>query len=489
VLHRSSARCALAGAARGLAAVALLAATPLLPVRAATLAAQQVERPVPFDPAGRIVLLTPSLAERLQLGAPLFPVTGEWREARLFDRGDAYVLVVVRPDAAVARWTLARPEGDALRALVAARVQASGVPVQQDVASEVAETDGSARLVRGQTINGLTVYGGGLAAWSARPEPYFLGAAAAFFGASAVSRRVEVTRSMALLANDFGVRGGVLGLLGAVATDASPRTAGALAVTGGLLAAGIGLQQAKGYTLSEAEAAGWGSTTTALTLLGAAGIVIGGDTTSTAGRTAAVAAATGLVLGVPAGVLYARRAGHVLTSGDLYAARVPQAVGALIGGTFASAIDANTSAGFALTTAGYLGGVLAGDRWLARPFDHSMSEGALLGLGATVGGFAAATPFLARTDTPDATATLAAVTAGTVLGAWGAHALFTPRLAREWRDAGDDDEPAAYARHDGSRASHHDATRGGVRWRLDPFAAFAAWRRQRGTHAILTVSF
>ena len=41
--------------------------------------AQTVEEPVPFDSAARVIAITPTLAERLQLRAPGWPVSGDYR--------------------------------------------------------------------------------------------------------------------------------------------------------------------------------------------------------------------------------------------------------------------------------------------------------------------------------------------------------------------------------------------------------------------------
>ncbi|MBC7670793.1 MAG: hypothetical protein H7247_00105, partial [Polaromonas sp.] len=61
--------------------------------------AQARERPVAFDSAGRVTAVTPPLAARLGLSAPLWPVSGDYLDARLYALDDAsggYVLVVRR---------------------------------------------------------------------------------------------------------------------------------------------------------------------------------------------------------------------------------------------------------------------------------------------------------------------------------------------------------------------------------------------------------
>ncbi|HEY5062268.1 MAG TPA: hypothetical protein VII52_12080, partial [Gemmatimonadaceae bacterium] len=74
------------------------------------LAAQTIERPVPFDSAHRVLAITPGVAERLHLqtAADLWPVQGGYREARLYSvqPGGSFTLVVQRLDGALERIAL-----------------------------------------------------------------------------------------------------------------------------------------------------------------------------------------------------------------------------------------------------------------------------------------------------------------------------------------------------------------------------------------------
>src|SRR4051812_20384178 len=72
------------------------------------LSAQVVETPVPFDTAGRVTAVTPALAERLHLGTPGWPVTGTYREVRLFavQPAGGYVLVIQREGGALERTSI-----------------------------------------------------------------------------------------------------------------------------------------------------------------------------------------------------------------------------------------------------------------------------------------------------------------------------------------------------------------------------------------------
>jgi hypothetical protein len=88
----------------------------VLAVSTARAGAQIVERPEPFDSAGRVQLITPIVAARLQLAPPAWRITGDFREARLFSTGDGgYVIVVTRRDGAQERYAVTAADRDYLR--------------------------------------------------------------------------------------------------------------------------------------------------------------------------------------------------------------------------------------------------------------------------------------------------------------------------------------------------------------------------------------
>ena len=70
----------------------------------------QVERPIAFDSTKRILVLTPTLAARLKLSAPDWPLGADWKEARLYvldsTASSQAVLVAERVDGAIARYML-----------------------------------------------------------------------------------------------------------------------------------------------------------------------------------------------------------------------------------------------------------------------------------------------------------------------------------------------------------------------------------------------
>lgn len=97
----------------------IVACASLLPIPNA--AAQVREQLVPFDSAGRVSVITPPLAARLGLQPPLWPVTGDYVDARLYVSGDSarsFVLVVRRPHDVMERY----PVGAALRTELAVAV-------------------------------------------------------------------------------------------------------------------------------------------------------------------------------------------------------------------------------------------------------------------------------------------------------------------------------------------------------------------------------
>src|SRR3954466_4835536 len=97
--------------------LATIGALLLLP--ALRIEAQVVERPVPFDSAGLVTVMTPFLADRAGLRPPWWPVSGEFTDARLFTANDStYVLAVTRKTGVVERYALSGMDRDAIRAVV-----------------------------------------------------------------------------------------------------------------------------------------------------------------------------------------------------------------------------------------------------------------------------------------------------------------------------------------------------------------------------------
>ena len=131
-------------------------ALSLFVIFARPLSAQVIERPVPFDSAGLLYVMTPLIANEAGLRPPWWPVSGEFSEARMFTANDStFVLAVTRRTGVVERYNLAALDRDAIRATV------SKLPREV-----LARHTGDSRnaFIRGQTILGLLIYSPAFAA-------------------------------------------------------------------------------------------------------------------------------------------------------------------------------------------------------------------------------------------------------------------------------------------------------------------------------------
>ncbi|MFL5593790.1 MAG: hypothetical protein ACJ785_04160, partial [Gemmatimonadaceae bacterium] len=226
--------------------------------------AQVVERPVSFDSAGRVVVITPYIAERAALRAPWWPVAGEFREARLYTVTDStYVLAVARPSGVVERYTLSAADRDAIRAIV------SRLP--REVIA--ARTDARNSFVRNQSLLGIFVYGPAFAGAIAdndasRVAGYLVVAGGTFFAASEISRRFVISRPQSDLAFNMGHNIALAGLATMYLFSADDRAQSAGALVGGLAGTGLGLRFARNMTEADAVGTGFGSDLGALIGLG-----------------------------------------------------------------------------------------------------------------------------------------------------------------------------------------------------------------------------
>ncbi|MCU0623526.1 MAG: hypothetical protein MUF53_06620 [Gemmatimonadaceae bacterium] len=436
--------------------------------------AQVVERQVPFDADGRLLVLTPTLVTRLGLGAPDWPVPPGFDEAKLYVSGDSAFVLVVRRGDRNERYPLTVEQRDALGRRIAAAAAASGMPTQE-VGTSGLEESARGQFVRTQSGLGVLWYGTWAVLATERLEAWAVTSAAAFFASQAIARSTEVTVPMASMASDLALRAGAATLL--VSPDAlHPQALGAAALATSLVGAVAGFQAGRSLTAAEAEATGWGSSTLAIAVAGLAASADWGER-ATRGATAAA-----LVAGLPLGLQYPRRAPYVLTAGDLYAMRVPQAIGAGAGLSLALALDASDRSLILGATLGYLGGVALGDRLIAKPYDFALWQAVLLGTGASVSAFAASA--LLSSGPQDGAGYAAILTGAAALGAFASAALMdlTPgRVAG--RQVGDaSGRPARVARP-------APGSRGRPSFRLDPMAALTAAAKAPGRHAIVTLTF
>ena len=347
-------------------------------------AAQVVERPVAFDSAGRVMVLTPASVARMELLPPVWQVTGDFREARLYAVDAGYVLTVTRPSGAVERYPLSADDVAYLRA------RASSLPPA--VVEDFYLSSGVRRdFIRNQTILGITVYAPAFALAVTNDEAgrlatYLLVAGASYFGAATVSREMEITAPMNALATHMALHGaaGGFGTAYALGGEHDARAAGAF--TGGVLGTAAGLWIGRGLTGGEARAMGFGADATALVALGLLHLdqAVADDGPTRRGDAAILVGAGAFGYGL--GLGYARTARYNITAGDVTTLWTAGAIGAVAAlAPFANG-DHDLDVRVPAATGGFVAGLIAGDRLLVRRFDHSAGEGALIAVGAVAGG-------------------------------------------------------------------------------------------------------
>lgn len=355
---------------------------------------QTIERPVPFDSAGLVTVMTPFLADRAALRPPWWPVSGEFTEARLFTTNDStYVLTVTRRTGVVERYPIGATDRDAIRAVV------SRLPRE----TVMARTDARGAFIRGQTLLGLFVYGPAFAGAigdnsGSQSAGYLVVAGGTFFAASEVSRRMSISRPQADLSTNMGLNGALAGWATTYLFNAGSQGQYAGAFIGGLAGATIGVSAARNMNEAEAVAAGFGSGIGALIAFGTME-ALRGDRSCTldpvifvencttrrlSNRSeVAVVLASGLI-GYPIGLLYPRNARYGVTAGDVETLGITSALGAVAGITLLDE-DASYSHFATVATVGGILGMMAGDRFLVQRYDHERDEADRLSLGTAAG--------------------------------------------------------------------------------------------------------
>jgi hypothetical protein len=440
----------------------------LLPL--ARLSAQVIERPVPFDSAGLVTVMTPFLADKAALRPPWWPVSGEFTEARLFTANDStYVLAVGRRTGVVERYSLSATDREAIRAVV------SRLPREVIVA----RTDARNAFIRGQSLLGLIAYGPAFAVAISNNDAgagagYLVVAGGTFFAASEISRRMLVSKPQTDLAFNLGHNGALAGWATMYLLHAGHHGQGAGAFIGGLAGAGLGLKMGRGMTEADAVGAAFGSDIGALIGFGAAE-AINGDTgcrqqtdgtIDCGGRLSDRAVVTLVlasgVIGYPLGVLYPRNASYNVTAGDIQTLWPSSAIGVAAATALLRDNASNTQAAAVLTSGGVIGMIL-GDRFLVRKFDHSRSDGGRVTLGALFGGLiGAGVASLPNTSNPNPRLVSGLAAAGGLLGV-----IATERYVDASPDAG----------------------RRGMRLTFNPTSIFFVAAHTPGNHSLLNVRF
>ncbi|MDQ6768614.1 MAG: hypothetical protein M3Z54_01330 [Gemmatimonadota bacterium] len=451
---------------RRLATIGALLSLPL------ALRAQVVERPVPFDSAGQVLVVTPYIASRADLRSPWWPVSGDFTEARLYTANDStYVLTVGRRTGTVERYSLSAADRDAIRAIV------SRLP--REVIA--ARNDARNAFIRSQAILGLVAYGptfaGAIANNSAGVTAgYLVVAGGTFFAASEISRRMFVSRAQSDLAFNMGHNGSLAGWGAMYVLGASNRAQSGGAFVGGVTGAAIGLSVARHMTEADAVGAAFGSDIGALIGWGTMEAIRGRETCtpnvdpfvapdckrglSTKSEVAIVLASG--IIGYPLGVLYPRNARYNVTPGDIQTLWGTTFIGMATAGTFLGDKSSRRAVATALTAGGIVG-MIAGDRFLVQRFDHSRTEGGRVVFGTVAGGLmGAGIATLTNTNNPDPYLVSGMAAAGGLLGI-----IVTERYL----------DPAP------------DAGRGRFRVTFNPASLPLLATRKPGTYSLINVRF
>jgi hypothetical protein len=457
-----------------------------LVVSATRASAQVVERPEPFDSAGRLQLITPLVAARLQLQPPAWRITGDYREARLFSSGDGgYVIVVTRRDGAQERYAVTAADRDYLRTKtanlppgLAEQITSTVTATAREGLQTIQQPSARGAFIVSQSLLGLGVYAPSFAYAitnedAGRVATYLLVAGGTYFAAASLSRDMVITPPQNVLATQMALSGGAAGWALAYAAEAPNDGRAASIFVGSLAGTAAGLYMGRGMTSADAMAATSGSNALALV---AAGVMRATGTLDEkidggSPRAAALGLVAAGVLGYPLGARYGRTTAYNVTAGDVGTLWVAGGIGTAAAGTLLAATDVEDEpAIWTGLTAGFAAGVFAGDRLLARRFDHTLGQFGTVTAGAIGGGLmGAGVAVLVDQDDPSPALVLGLLTAGAVTGVGVADWLTTtPADARRTR-VGTRIEPR--------------------RVRIDATALALAAGKVPGQHALVRVTF
>lgn len=394
---------------------------------------QDIERPAAFDTAGRLLTLSPPLVLRLGIDSPPWPVTGDFVEARLFERLDGtYVLAVERRDGAIWRYALDGAMRARLADAVALGMVRTGLLATAERADLVSEPAGN-RFIMSQVVAGFILYGptaSQYAEGSAAGALYLLTAGSAFFIASAVANQQVVTRAQAKLAGDGLWRGALMaqGLRLALGhEDQSSKEAFTILSAGGLAGTVAGLHYGRALTDAEASGATLGSTVAAGVMLGTIGTA-GGLEDGPHGVELGLLVGSALG-GYPAGLQWIRHAPYRVTPGDVAAVSTSAMAGTMLLAAVVPEGSRHRQVSSALLTAGFVGGLGAGVNMLAKPYDLTDGQASMINVGAAAGALmGAAIPLAFEAE---------GHRAATLFGALGAMAgMAIARAMSSWSPAG-----------------------------------------------------
>ena len=428
-------RLCLATARRALFA-ALLFVAAFLPAQRAN--AQVRERPVAFDSAGRVTTITPPLAARLGLSAPLWPVSGDYLDARLYaldDSGSAFVLVVRRQREVLERYSLDASQRRELAAAIDrgnALASARGGP--DAIPTYISEPVRGSFVVN-QTLLGGLVFGPLAASLlddgAGATAAYLAVTGGSFFLSANMTKTSSVSRAQNHLSWHSARRGAIaadLAVYSLSGDDRGGKGYAAAALAGGIAGDVLGFVLGEPMTDAEAHGTSHGSTVMAALSLGLMGTAGAFNNNAGSRLATALIAGTGAI-GYPLGLQYVRTAPYRVTAGDVGTLVTSEFLGLSAAATLLPSRSARPELVYGVLTAGFALGAVAGDRLFVRPFDHTESEARLLQYGAGAGALVAlAVPVLAQTS--DTHVIFGAITAGGLLGALLTEQLIEPQRAR-----------------------------------------------------------
>ena len=447
--------------------LAVLAAAAL----PAALRAQVVERPEAFDSAGRLVAITPPVAARLQLQPPAWRITGDFRDARLYNLSDAgYVIVVTRRNGTVERYLITAED----RAYLRARTRNLPPGLDQQISEGLAQVEQLARggarnaFVRDQTILGLTVYAPSFAyavtnEAAGRIATYLIVAGASFFGASSYARDFTVSPTQNRLATLGAVHVGAAGYGLAYALGASDDGQAVGIFAGSLAGTAAGLYFGRDMTPAQVAGAAFGADALGLVTAGLNGGAGNFEEGEDRARVAAATIVAAAALGTPLGAAYPKLVRYNVTAGDISTLWFTGGLGALGATSLVANEDPTDKEIMLALTGGFALGAVAGDRLLVKRMDHTAGDASLVGLGALAGALmGAGVSVLLDTDRSNDALIAGLAALGGVGGIAAAEYYAAPRA---------------------------DAGRLATRIQFSPTGLAMVAARQRGVHPIVSVTF
>jgi hypothetical protein len=258
---------------------------------------------------------------------------------------------------------------------------------------------------------------------------YLVVAGGTFFAASEIARRTSISRAQSDLAFNMGHNGALAGWAVTYALGASNRAQSGGAFVGGLTGATLGVAIGRGMTESDAVGAAFGSDMGALIGWGTMESIKGKQTCNVnpgvsvkctrnlSPRAEVTAILASGIIGYPMGVLYPRNAHYNVTPGDIQTLWGSTLIGMAGSGALFVGRNANSRTVAASLTAGGVVGIISGDRFLVRRYDHSRTDGGRVLLGTVAGGLVGAgIATLTNTTDPEPHLVLGLAAVGGVLG-------------------------------------------------------------------------